>query len=135
MSARVPSCMRAPPDADTMTSALRVASERSAARVIFSPTTLPMDPPMNSKSITTSSTGLPPMRSEEHTSELQSQFHLVCRLLLEKKKKKSKEQKQKIKQKEQVNNQTSQPQKAILHKTKQLTTNNSKPTLDYTPYH
>src|SRR5438309_9581528 len=27
-------------------------------------------------------------RSEEHTSELQSQFHLVCRLLLEKKKKK-----------------------------------------------
>src|SRR5689334_24378255 len=29
----------------------------------------------------------PSMRSEEHTSELQSQFHLVCRLLLEKKKK------------------------------------------------
>src|SRR5438309_7948860 len=28
----------------------------------------------------------PPTRSEEHTSELQSQFHLVCRLLLEKKK-------------------------------------------------
>src|SRR5689334_23519517 len=28
-------------------------------------------------------------RSEEHTSELQSQFHLVCRLLLEKKKTKS----------------------------------------------
>src|SRR5438309_7487294 len=27
-----------------------------------------------------------PIRSEEHTSELQSQFHLVCRLLLEKKK-------------------------------------------------
>src|SRR5438309_7920844 len=27
-----------------------------------------------------------PLRSEEHTSELQSQFHLVCRLLLEKKK-------------------------------------------------
>src|SRR5689334_23507440 len=27
------------------------------------------------------------MRSEEHTSELQSQFHLVCRLLLEKKNK------------------------------------------------
>src|SRR5689334_24165496 len=29
------------------------------------------------------------LRSEEHTSELQSQFHLVCRLLLEKKKKKN----------------------------------------------
>src|SRR6267143_6589286 len=30
----------------------------------------------------------PSSRSEEHTSELQSQFHLVCRLLLEKKKNK-----------------------------------------------
>src|SRR2546429_4566763 len=29
-----------------------------------------------------------PKRSEEHTSELQSRLHLVCRLLLEKKKKK-----------------------------------------------
>src|SRR5690554_7104226 len=29
-----------------------------------------------------------PLRSEEHTSELQSRPHLVCRLLLEKKKKK-----------------------------------------------
>src|SRR5690348_17458701 len=31
-------------------------------------------------------------RSEEHTSELQSPVHLVCRLLLEKKKKKLKKQ-------------------------------------------
>src|SRR2546430_6657255 len=31
-----------------------------------------------------------PERSEEHTSELQSQSNLVCRLLLEKKKKKTK---------------------------------------------
>src|SRR5256886_11360161 len=30
----------------------------------------------------------PPVRSEEHTSELQSQSNLVCRLLLEKKKNK-----------------------------------------------
>src|SRR5438309_9025537 len=30
--------------------------------------------------------GRNPHRSEEHTSELQSQFHIVCRLLLEKKK-------------------------------------------------
>src|SRR5205809_6148519 len=30
----------------------------------------------------------PHQRSEEHTSELQSRLHLVCRLLLEKKKKK-----------------------------------------------
>src|SRR5437762_7822158 len=32
-------------------------------------------------------TDLPPERSEEHTSELQSPMYLVCRLLLEKKKK------------------------------------------------
>src|SRR2546422_11061814 len=31
--------------------------------------------------------GTVPLRSEEHTSELQSRLHLVCRLLLEKKKK------------------------------------------------
>src|SRR2546429_3510072 len=29
---------------------------------------------------------IPTLRSEEHTSELQSRLHLVCRLLLEKKK-------------------------------------------------
>src|SRR2546425_5068394 len=34
--------------------------------------------------------GLPLVRSEEHTSELQSLAYLVCRLLLEKKKKKKK---------------------------------------------
>src|SRR2546422_7657364 len=33
----------------------------------------------------------PAQRSEEHTSELQSRLHLVCRLLLEKKKKKKKD--------------------------------------------
>src|SRR5262245_62991415 len=33
-----------------------------------------------------------PLRSEEHTSELQSLRHLVCRLLLEKKKKKNNNQ-------------------------------------------
>src|SRR5258708_16503755 len=32
----------------------------------------------------------PPIRSEEHTSELQSPDHLVCRLLLEKKKQNTK---------------------------------------------
>ena len=42
------------------------------------------------------------MRSEEHTSELQSHSDLVCRLLLEKKKKqkKKKQKKEKKKQKE-----------------------------------
>src|SRR5205085_8410849 len=37
-------------------------------------------------------------RSEEHTSELQSQSNLVCRLLLEKKKKKKKKKQQKNQQ-------------------------------------
>src|SRR5690348_17430961 len=44
-------------------------------------------------SIDAFSSGMPPAasaRSEEHTSELQSPVHLVCRLLLEKKKKKTK---------------------------------------------
>ena len=39
------------------------------------------------------------VRSEEHTSELQSRLHLVCRLLLEKKKKKGKKKKKKSKKK------------------------------------
>src|SRR6266702_8003550 len=38
-------------------------------------------------------------RSEEHTSELQSRGHLVCRLLLEKKKKKNKTKTKKKKKK------------------------------------
>ena len=38
-------------------------------------------------------------RSEEHTSELQSRLHLVCRLLLEKKKNKNKNKKTKKEQK------------------------------------
>src|SRR5437899_4368516 len=38
-----------------------------------------------SRSLQTLSPTLPAVRSEEHTSELQSLRHLVCRLLLEKK--------------------------------------------------
>src|SRR2546430_7021519 len=41
-----------------------------------------------------------PERSEEHTSELQSQSNLVCRLLLEKKKKKKEQTNRTIKVKE-----------------------------------
>src|SRR2546422_7567185 len=47
--------------------------------------------PNESTDVATSHTGSqdrsPMKRSEEHTSELQSRLHLVCRLLLEKKKK------------------------------------------------
>src|SRR5689334_23891502 len=46
----------------------------------------------NASSIAWPVTSARPNRSEEHTSELQSQFHLVCRLLLEKKKKKKSKQ-------------------------------------------
>src|SRR2546422_7745998 len=46
-------------------------------------------------------------RSEEHTSELQSRLHLVCRLLLEKKKKK----------KPRERFQTSHKQETITHRT------------------
>src|SRR5688572_31551825 len=41
------------------------------------------------------------LRSEEHTSELQSQSNLVCRLLLEKKKKKKKNNIKRINMKQQ----------------------------------
>src|SRR5262245_64690077 len=43
---------------------------------------------------------VPDRRSEEHTSELQSLRHLVCRLLLEKKKKKTKQHKERKHKKE-----------------------------------
>src|SRR2546422_3395431 len=56
---------------------------RSCASIIF-----PITPPeLLAAAIRV---GLTPIRSEEHTSELQSRLHLVCRLLLEKKKKKKK---------------------------------------------
>src|SRR2546422_3142325 len=43
-------------------------------------------PTQGERSLPRPSSRCPP-RSEEHTSELQSRLHLVCRLLLEKKKK------------------------------------------------
>src|SRR5215813_12519486 len=44
-------------------------------------------PPLKHQFATGAAACRPPPRSEEHTSELQSRPHLVCRLLLEKKKK------------------------------------------------
>ncbi len=46
-----PSIMRAPPEAETMISGIFASSERSIARVIISPTTAPMLPPMNAYSM------------------------------------------------------------------------------------
>src|SRR2546422_5415539 len=72
---------------------LRTAPLASAAAATASSDTLPNAP----KSTFTaerfiarhmsSASRKPEVRSEEHTSELQSRLHLVCRLLLEKKKK------------------------------------------------
>src|SRR2546422_9768248 len=46
----------------------------------------PSAPPASTQEVSESE-NRPATRSEEHTSELQSRLHLVCRLLLEKKKK------------------------------------------------
>ena len=47
--------MRAPPDAETATSGMPRSAALSHARENFSPTTLPIEPPMNEKSMTESS--------------------------------------------------------------------------------
>src|SRR3712207_8644600 len=67
--------------------------EGTNARACTSSTTSPakaispkMLPPSTTESVTSPSSGS--IRSEEHTSELQSRQYLVCRLLLEKKKNK-----------------------------------------------
>src|SRR5689334_24318268 len=60
-------------------------SPRCRARVAVSTSAVRIMPPSYSGRRGDSPSDV---RSEEHTSELQSQFHLVCRLLLEKKKKK-----------------------------------------------
>ena len=51
ISDNAPSIMRAPPEQETMMTGLREESPRSIARVIFSPTTTPMLPPMKAYSI------------------------------------------------------------------------------------
>src|SRR5438874_9043660 len=54
------------------------------------------------------------LRSEEHTSELQSRRDLVCRLLLEKKKKKQKAKKPERKRQSHTHNRQCQPRKRKL---------------------
>ena len=57
-----PSCMRAPPEAVMISSGSRWSRACSAARVTISPTALPIDPPMNAKSIAATTTGWPLIR-------------------------------------------------------------------------
>src|SRR3989449_3323473 len=61
---------------------------RSLAHAIRSSQTIEPSHPVRRR-LTVVHDRLEQMRSEEHTSELQSRLHLVCRLLLEKKKKKT----------------------------------------------
>src|SRR2546422_4655368 len=68
-------------------SSLAVAIWRTLCPVRSTISRLPVSVPRMNGSTPPASGGL--SRSEEHTSELQSRLHLVCRLLLEKKKKNS----------------------------------------------
>ncbi len=68
MSASVPSCIRAPPLADTTTRGMRSRRAASAARATFSPTTAPIDPPMNPKSMTQIATGRSLILPVPHTA-------------------------------------------------------------------
>ena len=59
MSASTFSCIRAPPEAATETSGMPRSAAMSLARVKTSPTTLPIEPPMNAKSMVHSTHGMP----------------------------------------------------------------------------
>src|SRR2546429_3547013 len=83
-SSRLPACPTRRPsnDASRRHAVWDLKSWTSCAAMIFSSPGFSMNefmprPPSDEPST---------MRSEEHTSELQSRLHLVCRLLLEKKK-------------------------------------------------
>ena len=60
--------MRAPPEQQTMTTGSRAAMARSMPRVIFSPTTTPMLPPMKPYSIDAMTVGMPSMRAGRRRS-------------------------------------------------------------------
>ena len=64
----MPSCIRAPPDALTTMRGTRSASAASAASVTFSPTTEPIEPPMNAKSMTQIDTGIARDAPVPHTA-------------------------------------------------------------------
>src|SRR2546422_3337298 len=95
-TARVRAALGSNPGGSTLSGTTTVAAVNGMAS--FSPLTL--DKTGTGYALTATATGLnaatssgfnitPGARSEEHTSELQSRLHLVCRLLLEKKKKKN----------------------------------------------
>src|SRR5206468_11933289 len=80
---------------DTATTEIYTLSLHDALPIYYSRDPILLTPGPLTTSLATKTA----MRSEEHTSELQSRSDLVCRLLLEKKKKKKKKKKRKIKKK------------------------------------
>src|SRR5438876_4974024 len=74
--------------AEPVLPAIDIAPTRPALRAVPCCTTLIIAWRNPASCGAVSSMSAPQLRSEEHTSELQSPVHLVCRLLLEKKKKK-----------------------------------------------
>src|SRR2546427_7976932 len=81
-----------PGTSSNVTSGRLKQSQNRTKRAAFSDALMSRHPARWAGWFATIPTGRPP-RSEEHTSELQSQSNLVCRLLLEKKKKRRKEAK------------------------------------------
>jgi hypothetical protein len=77
MRESVPSIMRAPPEQETITSGSLSAAAFSMARVTFSPTTTPMDPPMKPYSMAAMSVVIPPMGATAVTTA-----SVAARLLL-----------------------------------------------------
>src|SRR5690625_5355618 len=75
------------PHGDLHSFPTRRSSDLDAARAIMTTDTAPKEATVTGPGAAWTVGG---MRSEEHTSELQSRGHLVCRLLLEKKKKEKK---------------------------------------------
>src|SRR2546427_8800748 len=68
--------------------ALPICLSASGSRILkLSPEPMPRPPDTTTRAEVSSGRSDLVRRSEEHTSELQSQSNLVCRLLLEKKKK------------------------------------------------
>src|SRR5438552_7798218 len=94
MPKKRPTLMETPTASSTAQSGIddgRLGTARLISRLIPPPSNTPMTPPTpvsttaSVRNCQMTSRRRAPMRSEEHTSELQSPDHLVCRLLLEKK--------------------------------------------------
>ena len=68
ISDSVDSCMRAPPEQETMIRGNFSSAAASMVRVIFSPTTLPMEPIMNVGSMAASMMGRPLMKALPQTT-------------------------------------------------------------------